>query len=240
MDFADYVIDHLEELVPGTYLLRLMPQSGDIFSFKPGQFCQIKNPLYIRPTEVHMFSIASSPSERKYLEFCIKVYGDWTTALSLLQKGAVLQVAGPLGHFVWDQAQTQVVFLAGGVGIAPFMSMLRVQKELKYEGTTRLLYGSRTLDSIAYESEIDTIMSSLKDGKVIHILSHLDETDLWRGYRGFITEEILHKEVDLTRHPTFYLCGPPIFVQLMREVLKKLEVAPEYIRFELFARPMNT
>ena len=235
MLFEEYVIDHIDALPGDVYLLKLKPKSSpQVFDFLPGQFCQVKNPDYKNPQESHLFSIASSPTSKDYLELCIKVYGFWTQSLSQKKVGETLHISGPFGKFTWSENIKNAVFLAGGIGITLFMSMFSFFIAQKLNPQITLLYGSRTEDTIAYQKELENINKKLPNLKMVHILSHLKPEDTWTGYRGFFTKDILQKEIDVNSQPIFFICGPPIFVDLMKKLLKDLSIEEERIRFELF------
>lgn len=235
LSFDDYIIENTKKLPGDTLIFRLKPKnSPSVFHFSPGQFCQVKNPLYAKPEETHLFSIASSPVVRDHLELCIKIYGFWTQSLLNLKEGNILQIAGPFGRFIFEDTINNAVFLAGGIGITPMISMLRYIAGRKFNPNITLLYGSRTKDTIAYKEEIDSLRQTLPRLQVIHILSHLKPEDIWPGYRGFITREILQKEVNLSNNPVFFICGPPVFVLLMKKLLSELNISENNIRQELF------
>lgn len=238
MQFDEYEIIELFILVPQVYRLRVKRKDeAPLFSFTPGQFCQIKNPTSDRPEQPHSFSIASTPKEA-YIEFCFKVYGPWTQALAKKQAGEVLHIAGPFGRFVWEEKKDNPsVFLAGGVGVVPMYSMLQGLANDTKQVSITLLYGNRTEDDIAYRSQLESLIGAMPDSKIIHILSDSRPEAGWHGLTGFITKEVLEKETPLSQNPTFFLCGPPVFVQLMKDILKELAVTPEKIKSELYSSP---
>lgn len=235
MIFQEYRVLAVEEEVPGTFLVRVKPGDNKaIFEFLPGQYCQIKNPQYGKPQDIHTFSIASSPLTNDHLEFCIKVYGNWTKTLSEIKTGDTLQIAGPMGEFIWNKdTDSNAVFLVGGVGISPIMSMLRYINEQKYQGNFTLVYGNRTQATIAYNQELAMFTKQIKELNIVHIFSHLLPDDPWKGYRGFVTADILQKEVNFTVRPTFFVIGPPIFIEKMNAVLKSFGVQENKIKQEL-------
>lgn len=232
MTFKTYHVTHIFEEVPNTYILRLQPAEGRIFPFLPGQFVYIKNPFFL-PEESHPFSIASSPNEKTYLEFCIKVYGDWTKKITEIKKGSIFEISEPRGSFIWNKSIRHAVFLLGGIGISPIMSILRFLAENKQlvESIT-MLYGNRTPETIAYKDEL-VMLSTLLPLKIIHIFSHVIPSDSVQGHRGFITEEILKKEVNLECNPTFFVVGPPIFVEKMKGLLSDFTTPYTRIKEEL-------
>lgn len=235
METKNYIIDSIKKDPADFYRLTLIPQDKDeVFSFLPGQFARIRIPSLDKPNTGRQFSIASSPNTHDHLDFGLKVYGPWTDVLTKQPVGTILEVTGPMGRFVWNDSIEYAVFLSGGIGITPFLSMLHAMEETNYQGEVKIIYGNRTLETIAYNNELDAIAQKLKHASIVHVLSDLNEKNQWKGYRGFVTEEILNHEVDFSRKPTFFLCGPPIFVTLMNTLLKKMNVSLSQIKMELF------
>lgn len=239
MQFEDYLIVEQKLLVPDVYSLKVKPKQGDIFNYTAGQFVQMANPAYERPEEPHSFSIATAPTTRDHLEFCYKLYGNWTRTIAQKQVGEELKIRGPLGRFIWEEGMTHAVFLAGGVGIVPMLSMLRSNVISHVTTPVTLLYGNRTEKDIAYRDELAYLISKIPKSRVANVLSDIKPEDPWGGHRGFITKEILQKEVDFSVDSTFFLCGPPVFVQLMKDILKEQSVPLERVRQELFTSPVT-
>lgn len=235
MKFERYTIKEKRFLTEDVFMVRLKPENGcPVLPFKPGQFVRIKNSHSPDPFVSKCFSISSSPHERGYMEFVIKKYGPWTKAFSELETGKSVMLAGPYGHFTWDENVKHAAFIAGGVGITPFLSMIKHISERKIRSSISLLYGNRTMKSIVYKEEIDRLFSNIQSGKVIHILSDEKRKKADFGYRGFITGDIIGREIDIRNGTTFFLCGPPVFVQNMKQILLHLKIEPEKIRNELF------
>lgn len=231
MQFIQATIQERKQLLKDTYIIRLKPIEYT-FTFLPGQYVFLKNPAYL-PDEAHPFSIASSPLEKNYLEFCIKVYGDWTERLSTLKKGSLLYLSHPLGNFIWKNNIEHVVFLLGGIGISPIISMLRyLSQQHDVPKTITILYGNRTPETIVYRDELEQLTEILPI-KLVHIFSHIADSHPWEGYRGFITEEIIENETHLQEKPTFFVIGPPIFTEKVKKILLHLHTSPDYIKEEL-------
>ena len=233
MNFRKYIITSIKHIPGDTVIVNVKPLEGqEVAPHKAGQYVQIKNPLYEKPDQLHSFSIASSPHSLDALELCIKVYGRWTTFLSRANKGDILEISPPEGNFIWDKKYAHAVFMVGGLGISPIMSMIRYAYEEKDSTNITLLYGNRTEETITYKDEILDIAKEMPHLKVVHILSHLHPEDAWSGYRGFINEHILKNEVDLTIQPTFFIVGPKLFVNKIMHMLKELGVTENQIVFE--------
>lgn len=231
MHYTNFTIVFNEQILRDTFIFRLSPEKNNELDFLPGQYVFLKNQFY-KPDEPHPFSIASSPLEKKYLEFCIKTYGDWTEKISELTNGTIMQVSEAQGNFVWDKDIQHAVYLLGGLGISPIMSMLRtIALTDKKPQSLTILYGNRTPDTIAYHEELKKLTEVLPLN-IVHIFSHLEDTDPWTGYRGFITENIIRNEADLASHPTFFVVGPPIFIEKMLKILADLSVPKDKIKQE--------
>ena len=236
MEFEEYIITNINPQDDGVFIYQVKPKNKtEVFSFLPGQFAQIKNPSYQASNKAHLFSISSSPNSKDHLQFCVKTYGFWTQALSKLQIGSIFLIKGPFGKFVWDSFLKNAVFLIGGVGVSPIMSMLRFIDEKNQTPILTLVYGNRMQHSIPFKEELDVLKLKIPNFKVIHVLSDLKPEDSWNGYKGFITEEILNKEVNFEEKPIFFLCGPPIFVEKMSVLLKSFDVKEDTIKTELFS-----
>lgn len=231
MNLSEYTIQEIIQVVPEVFKIHLTPQSGSSLSFTAGQFVGVANPTYVRPAEMHYFSIASTTSD-PYIELCIRVYGNWTQAFSKLTVGSVVKLSAPMGNFTLPKTVGNVVFLAGGVGIVPFVSMLRSNPRNQ---NVTLIYGSRTQDTIVYKDELQRLKTQLPTLKIIDVLSDEPSNSTWQGYRGFFTREILEKEINLNSNPTFFLCGPPIFVSSMQKLLTELNIPKDHIKQELFS-----
>lgn len=232
MTYHTYRISSIKKETADTTILRLQSEEGLLMAFKSGQYCRLRNPLYKQPEEEHIFSIASAPEESSYLEFCIKTYGYWTQAINNIKVGNILEVSDPQGSFILHKNDTNMVFLVGGTGIAPVVSMLRHINGQNLLVKALLLYGSRTPDDIVYGNELDYLQSQKAEIRVVHIMSHLKPEYDWPGYRGFITADIMKKEIDFSAKPVFFMCGPPIFIEKMKALLYSFSVADSQIREE--------
>lgn len=221
MQFLDYIITEKTVQTDDIFTIVVKPiNSNRVFDFNPGQFAHIKNPLFENQNESHPFSITSSPQTTDKLEFCIRSCGDWTNDFAKLSQGAKLQIAGPFGKFIWDDSLINAVFLAGGVGIAPIISMLRTIMIRKTNFNLLLIYGNRTEKTIVYRKELGELGKKINSLRIVHVLSEIPVNDPWDGYRGFVTPGIIKKEVNLSLSPTFFICGPPIFITKMKDLLR--------------------
>lgn len=213
-----------------TVRITLRPHSKKNHTFIPGQYCylQIPGSDLAKP-----FSIASAPEEQ-FLEFCIKTYGSFSLALSKTKPGDRILVSEPTGSFVWEKSIKNATFLIGGIGISPIISMLSHIEKTNQRPTLTLFYGNRTPETKAYAKELIALQKTIPL-RVIDMYSHLDAVHPWPGYRGFLTKEILQKEIVSTPHALFFLVGPPIFLEKMIVALEELDILPANIKTEVIS-----
>lgn len=228
MNYRKFDVLSVQHETEDSAIIRLKPSDDKRFVFKPGQYVNIKNPAF-KPEEEHPFSIASSPLSQDYLEFCIKFSGDWTSKLRNLKKNDSLMISQAQGSMVLDEDLTDVVFLIGGLGISPVMSILRSFEIRRSFTNLTLIYGNRTKELVSYKSELEELTHSLHNFRIVNVFSHLDENDPWEGYRGFISKKIIQNEVDLSKKPTFVLVGPTVFLKHTKSILDEFSVSPHNI-----------
>lgn len=210
-----------------TYTLVLNPKTK--VDFQPGQFFFLRlegKKLYAR----HPFSVSSAPKE-KDLSFTVKLAGRFTQEALKVKKGDEVKVEGPFGNFILPEKGKELVFIAGGVGITPFMSMIKHLKDIKSKIKVLLLYSSKTEKDIIFKSKLGKINESWL--KKIYILSR--EEKKTKGYEiGRINQDILTKYIDNFKNKVFYICGPQEMNHSLKEALLSLGVKKENIIFEDF------
>jgi predicted ferric reductase len=216
------------------HTLVLRPTAGDVPRFSPGQFVWVSirsSPFAMRE---HPFSIASSAERRDRLELSIKELGDFTATVGRLPPGERVYVDGPYGTFGVDQSPDApgYAFVAGGIGIAPVMSMLRTLADRGDRRPLWLFYGNRAHDRIAFREELDELAKRLRL-QVVHVL--IEPPDGWTGERGYVDEELLMRHLPPERHRLqYFLCGPTAMTTAVERHLEALGVAATRVHSELF------
>lgn len=228
--FERYAIDEVEPLCPDTKLYRLRPLGQSAWGFVPGQFVFIHildeqgNSVAKRP-----FSIASAPGV-PYLEFCIKlIHGTFTGRLESLGKGAVLGVEKPAGHFTFDM-KAKAGFIAGGTGIAPIISMLRLISMKKMEGRFVFFYSVKTEEHILYREELERLGRENPGIEVVITLTR-DEGG-WKGERGRVDAAMIARHLPDAKGFSWWICGPTVMVKDMRMSLESLGADPKSMKME--------
>jgi predicted ferric reductase len=182
--------------------------------------------------EKRPFTISSSPYDET-LDFTIKLYGEFTNALSKLKKDEEVIVEGPFGNFTIEDDEKNLVFIAGGVGVTPFISMIRERIHSRKRQKITLIYAAKTKEDIVFKEELDNIKEEWF--KKVYVLSQ--EKIEEEGYLdGRINREIIERFVDTNeiKNTIFYLCGPPQMVKDMKEILINIGIDKDNIKFEIF------
>lgn len=224
-----FFVENIKWETEDTFTLCIKPIKK--IKFKPGQFCFLrlnKNKLHAR----HPFTIASSP-EDNLLSFTIKNTGRFTQTASKLKKGEEILIDGPFGTFVEKNHKKDLVFIAGGVGVTPFISMINDHLSKDTKQNILLLYCSKTQKDIIFKKELDLTNKSWL--KVIHILSQENDQKSNDNFEyGYITKEILQKYVKDLNNSNYYICGPKKMKDLVLMILTNLRVNKKNIYFEDF------
>ncbi len=182
------------------------------FTFTPGQFVQVSIPGVGEAP----ISISSSPTQKDSFKLCVRAVGNVTNAFHRLNVGDVVWVRGPYGKgFPMDQFKGKnLVFIAGGIGLAPLRSAINMVMDLRNEyGDVKVLYGDRAPNFLLFAKECETWC---KHCNVCITVDTPDET--WKGHVGVVTK--LFDVVEITPTNTVaMMCGPPV---MYRFVVKKL------------------
>ncbi len=198
--------------------------------FKAGQFCFLrlnKNKLHAR----HPFTISSAPGDD--FAFTIKLAGRFTQTAKELKIGDEIFIDGPFGNFM-PKPNHNLVFIAGGVGITPFMSILRDRIKNDVNQNITLIYGSRTEADIIFKKEIDAIDKPWF--KKVYLLSLVDgEVTLPTDCeKGFICKDVLDRHVLDVKNSLYYICGPEIMKDNAKNLLKSEGVSAGQVFVEDF------
>lgn len=230
-----YQIHSLERIARKTWELVIVPRSGVALSFRPGQFVWLTLDRSAFNIREHPFSIASAPATRDRLAFVIKEAGDFTGRIGTLPAGARAYVDGPHGGLVLEGHEGKgIVFLAGGVGIAPILSMLRELRSNRDRRPLRLLYGNRLQDQVVRGDELAAMAQDL-DLEVVHVLS--EPPAGWSGETGQLDATAIRRLCDRPDKADwlYVVCGPPPMIDAVEDALVVLGVPTRQIVSEKFA-----
>ncbi|MDQ3310194.1 MAG: ferric reductase-like transmembrane domain-containing protein [Gemmatimonadota bacterium] len=217
-----------------THALVLEPVGHEGIRFAPGQFAWIKLAHSPFTLEEHPFSFSSSAERAGRLEFGIKALGDFSGAVGDIPVGTRAFIDGPHGAFSIDRYQAPgYVFIAGGVGITPFMSFLRTMADRSDPRPVLLIYAEKSWQDVAYREELDELEDRL-DLETVYVLE--DAPEEWEGDTGYITGELLEKRIPREKFDRFFfVCGPPPMMDAVHSALLEHDVPEAHIQMEKFA-----
>jgi propane monooxygenase reductase subunit len=217
-------------------LLRLKVDDDEPFSYRPGQYVDIRIPDH--EDEHRSFSMANTTSAPDELEFMIKLYPDGRFSGLLqedrLKEGDALEVTGPYGVFTLrSSSPRRLLFIGGGAGMAPILCLLRSMAEAGVERPATFYYGARSTTDLFHVEELEELGRELHDFSFVPALSEAAADDDWSGETGLITEVVERLEDDVTDVDA-YLCGPPPMVDAAIALLESKGVPEAHIYFDKF------
>ncbi len=227
-----------QEVAQGTLAFHLEKPAG--FAFKPGQAFEVilpgSNAGDSGQDAGHAFSIVSAPHEAS-LVFATRMRDSaYKRALGALAVGAPLEIDGPFGSLtLHKKAERAGVLIAGGIGITPFMSMVRHAAHSPSVQPLALLYSNRRPEDTAFLAELQAHAKSLP-----HFTLHATMTDMahsslpWGGATDTIDAAFIQRTTQGLPAPIFYVSGPPGLVQAMKDTLDKAGVDEDDVRSEEF------
>ena len=218
-----------------TWELVIAPRRAVPVAFKAGQFVW----LSVRPTPFskheNPFSIASAPTAGDRLEFVIKEVGDFTRSLGGIAVGSRAWIDGPHGGMALPGPKVPGIgLIAGGVGVAPMLSVLRQMRDTGDPRPAVLLYGNRLESQIVYREELEA-MAAAEGVTVTHVIG--EPTEGWTGLVGLIDAASIEAAFGACEGSgawTYLLCGPPGMLDAAEAVLMAHGVPASQIVSERF------
>lgn len=217
----------------GVNTVTLHPVGHSGFTFTPGQFGWLsvhRSPFALTQ---HPFSFSSNGDDPTSLQMSIKELGDFTETIGAIEPGTVAYLDGPHGVFSPDRHPgSGFVFLAGGVGIGPIMSMLRTFATRHERRPCHLFFGVKQIGEATFHDEIDVLVTRL-DLTVHYVVS--GHTTEWTGARGYINADLLRRELP-ANYPVlqYFICGPGAMQDALESALGDLGVPGGRVHTERF------
>jgi glycine betaine catabolism B len=222
-------------------VIRLSSVEGYLPPFEAGQyinlFTEIDGVRTSRP-----YSISSSPRQRGYYEITVArsacgFVSDYL--LDAVKVGETFSANGPAGVFRYQPVfhSKKSLFLAGGSGITPFLSMTREVLEAHMDRDIVLLYGCRNEQVALYHDELSAYAASYPNFRYALVIS--DDVPGWTGETGFLDGAHITRLVPDYTERTCYICGPQVMNEFCQRELEALGVPEKRIRRELFGACKN-
>lgn len=240
-DFQELIVDRVEEhenCDAKSYIL--VSKNNKVAYFRAGQSLSLK--LRIGNSFVtRSYSISSSPKEAAEGKYRITVKKKENGFVSdyILNNFTVdtkVMASAPYGNMYYEPLRDNknVVAIAGGSGITPFISMAKAINEGIEDFNLTIIYGSNTYNSILFRKELDKIQQDCNKVKVIHVLSNEEK----EGYEhGFITSEIISKYAQAPY--SIFVSGPSLMHKHIEQELSKLGIENRNIRYETLTADEN-
>lgn len=216
-----------------TWQLALEAETDQRLQFAPGQFVWLNLGHTPFSLTEHPFSISSAPADPARLEFTIKENGDFTGRIGSVPLGTRAYLDGPHGSFTLPATLPRhAVFIAGGVGFAPILSMLRHLSTKHWPHKLTLIYGNRIEEQILYRDEMKRLQQRLN--LTVHLV--LSEPPLhWKGPVGELTPRVLRECLRHFDHDAVYfVCGPTAMMDSVERTLSTAGIPGRQIISERF------
>ena len=231
--FAPWRVVANRKVADRTWEIAIEPENGAAPRFGAGQFVWLK--LGHGPFSLveHPFSISSAPADRPRLAFTIKESGDFTSRIGEIAPGTRAYIDGPHGTFTLvGHRPRPVVFIAGGVGFAPVIGILRQLARERYPHPVRLIYGNRVETQILYRDEIEGFGQVL-DFRADLVLS--EPPPGWTGRTGQLTPDtLLDCLQDAPREAIYFVCGPVPMMDVVESTLVNMGIPADSVVLERF------
>jgi glycine betaine catabolism B len=225
---------------PTSRTLRFRRLDGELPPFRPGQYVNLFVDVDGVPTS-RPYSIASPPGQ-PFLEITVRDKPGGFVAPYLLHEIAVgdeLESTGPAGHFYHEPLidGDDLVFLAGGSGITPFMSIIRDAIQGERRLRMHLIYGCRTPADVIYGDELALLAEA--NPNLVYTLVISEPPPDYEGLTGLLDAALIQSQVGDVEGKTFYLCGPNVMTDYCQTALRELGVPRHRIRRELYGPPAD-
>jgi ferredoxin-NADP reductase len=176
------------------------------------------------------FTIASAPHERELMIATRMRDSAFKRFLGRARPGAKLAMEGPAGVMVLhEDANRPAVFLAGGIGITPFLAMVRDAAKRRLPHHITLVYSNRRPQDAAFRAELEGLQ-----GPRFRLVTTMTEAPDWRAEKRRISRELLAEHLPDLRAPVYYFAGPPGMTMAMQGMLTELGVREQDMRSEEF------
>lgn len=226
------------QIAKGTMAFHFEKPTG--FSHKPGQAIDLILPGHrtdARPSDTrHTFSIVTAPEEEELVVATRIGESVFKRALCALPMGTEVQINGPFGSFTLPKnAERTAVLIAGGIGITPFMSMLRHAAKQQTPQQLILLYSNHHPEDAAFLEELQQLEQQNQRFQLMATMTDMaHSSQSWDGATQIIDSDWITRVVAGMDNPAFYVSGPPALVEAMRQTLTLSGIDEDNVRSETF------
>jgi predicted ferric reductase len=219
----------------GLWEVTVEPEGRHRLHFAAGQFAWVNFRRYPLSLLDHPFSIASAPEQGPRVAFIIQEAGDFTRMIGTIETGHRVYLDAPHGAFTFAGREAQgIALIAGGVGIAPILSLLRHMRGRGDPRPVRLLYGAASQDRLIATEEIEAMRADL-DLEVEIVLAEAPSG--WAGHVGILDADMVRSWLTMKRPERwlFFMCGPTTMMEEVENTLHESGVPLRRLIYERFA-----
>jgi len=221
-----YAVEQVIQERGNAWTLAVRPVGHAGTRFMPGQFAWLTAWQSPFADAEHPFSFSSNAGQPERVAFTIKELGNFTRTIKDIKPGQRVYLDGPFGAFSVDRhpGAQGYVFVAGGIGITPIMSMLRTLGDRDERRPLLLIYANNTWEDITFREEIDALQQQL-NLRVVHVLR--DPPEGWQGEQGYVSRDLLARHLPPERKRNAYevfICGPKPMMDNVERALVELGV----------------
>lgn len=235
--FRTKLVRH-EKVAEGTMAFHFEKPKG--FDFRAGQYADwtlINPPETDAAGTTRSFTLASAPHEDQVMIATRLRDSAFKRVLENLQPGAEVDIEGPMGSFTLHHNATKpAVFLSGGIGITPFLSIARQAAHERLPHRIYLFYSNHRPEDSAFLDSLATIEKANPRFRLVATMTDMSRSaETWSGETGFIDAPMVRRYIENLDGPIFYIAGPPEMVDAMQKMLGEAGVDPDDVRTEEFA-----
>jgi len=232
-----------------TWELTLEPDGHEGLAYEAGQFVWLNVGNNSFSAHENPFSISSAPALGRHLQFTIKELGDFTKTIGNIKPGTQAFIDGPHGNLrLSGRIEPGIALIAGGIGVAPLLGILRELHATGDKRPTTLIYANRVEDQIVHREEL-SVLAHEHGTKIVHVLSDppmssasefkigdIAAGETWVGETGLVDTDLLKRlfAAPETKNWLFMLCGPSQMMENVEVALIDMGVAPRQILSERF------
>ncbi len=227
-------VTEIRPVAEGIWQVEVAPDGHRGLTYHAGQFVWLNighSPFRHRENP---FSISSAPASGNKVQFLIKERGDFTSELGSIRAGTRAYLDGPHGNLtISGKEASEVVLIAGGIGIAPLIGILRQMSLDRYPRPRILVYAARTVEQIVCRDELEALARD-EQTEVWIVLQ--EPPSGWTGETGMVNPALLKRLLDrrAVSDWLFVLCGPPPMLQSVEDALMDIGIRPDRIMSEKF------
>jgi len=234
---AEIRLRRQEEVAAGTSAFYFDKPEG--FSFEAGQnalFTLVDPPETDAEGPSRPFTFASAPHEPEIMIATRMRDTAFKRALKTASPGLRVEMEGPSGVMVLhEETERPAVFLAGGIGITPFLSMARHAAKHALPHRIFLFYSNRRPEDAAFLAELQRLQDANPNYRLIATMAEPEKSSVpWKGETGFIRRDMLERHLPDLLSPVYYFAGPPAMAMGMQSMLQELGVSENDMRSEEF------